>query len=103
MTDSPSRLRVVGGTDAEPVEAPAPKPKKPRKKRTVPMKDQLVAFKCTPCTEETGVDNTKLVQVITAPFEANGKLVAGHLWWACARCLKPYFQIKMYGTPKKTS
>jgi hypothetical protein len=34
------------------------------------------------------------------PYEANGKLVAGHLWWACARCLTPHFEIKMYGKPR---
>jgi hypothetical protein len=34
---------------------------------------------------------TKLVQVITNPHEANGKLVAGTLWWACARCLTQMF------------
>jgi hypothetical protein len=96
MTDGPARLRIVGGLDTEPEGVPAPKPKKPRKKRP-PMKDQLTAFKCTPCTEEIGVDNTMLVQVIRTPHEANGKLVAGHLWWACARCLKPYYQIRMYG------
>jgi hypothetical protein len=82
MTDGPARLRVVGGTDAEPEVAPAPKPKKPRKKRP-PITNQLVPFKCTPCTEESGVDQTLLVQVIATPHEANGKLVAGHLWWAC--------------------
>jgi hypothetical protein len=99
MTDGPARLRVVGGLDTEPEIAPTPKAKKPRK-RHVPMKDQLVRFKCTPCSEAAGIDHTKLVQVMSTPYEANGKLVAGHLWWACARCLQPYFQIRMYG-PKK--
>jgi hypothetical protein len=99
MTDGPARLRIVGGIDTEPEVAPTPKARTKRPRR-VAMKDQLVPFKCTACAEETGVDHTLLVQVVSTPHEANGKLVAGHLWWACARCLKPYFQIRMYG-PKK--
>src|SRR5215211_7626420 len=97
MTAGPSRLRVVGGLDA----APTPKAKR-RRPRQVPMKDQLVPFKCTKCSEEAGFDNTMLVQVVRTPHEANGKLVAGHLWWACARCLTPYYRIKMYGAPNRT-
>jgi hypothetical protein len=97
MTDGPARLRIAGGLDTEPEVVPAPEVKRKRP-RKVPMKDQLVAFKCAPCTEETGVDQTKLVQVVTNPHEANGKLVAGHLWWACARCLTLYYQIRMYGS-----
>jgi hypothetical protein len=40
----------------------------------------LPAFRCTPCSEETGIDQHKLVQVVTNPHEANSKLVAGHDW-----------------------
>jgi len=98
--DGPARLRITGGLDTEHQVAPGAKAKKPRKKRP-PMKDQLVRFKCTPCSEETGVEQSTMVQVLRTPHEANGKLIAGHLWWACARCLAPYYQIRMYGTPKK--
>ena len=42
-----------------------------------------------------------MIQVLRTPHEANGKLIAGHLWWACARCLAPYYQIRMYGKPQK--
>jgi Rubredoxin-like zinc ribbon domain (DUF35_N) len=127
VSDQASRFRIVGGTDTdeqppelkggrcrecgtfyEPGTLICPnckaslvaKPKKPRAKRP-PLKDQMRAFKCTPCSEEVGNDQHKLVQVMMQPFEANGKIVAGGLWWACARCLKPYFMIRLYGVDKK--
>ena len=97
MTDgNPSRFRVVGGTETEQPEAAPTKVKKPRAKRP-PMKDQLTPWHCAECTEEMGFEQHRMVQVLCNPHEANGKLVAGGLWWACARCLKPYYQIRMFG------
>jgi hypothetical protein len=105
MSEQPTRLRVVGGTDAdllkqfeEKLEAAKPKPR--RAPRKVPMKDQLIPFRCTRCVEETGLDDTQMVQVLRNPHEANGKLIAGSLWWACARCLTPYYMIKQFGDKK---
>jgi hypothetical protein len=98
MTDgNPSRLRVVGGMDTEPEpEAKPTKAKKPRK-RTVPMKDQLQRWHCAPCSEEMGYEQHQMVQVLRDPYEANGKLVGGGLWWACARCMKPQYLIRLFG------
>src|SRR5262245_58279938 len=61
----PTRLRVVQG-DAQ-----------------HPKRKTLSAFQCTACTERPGVVAHTLVQVLRTPHEANGKLVAGSLWWAC--------------------
>jgi hypothetical protein len=106
MTDTASRFRIVGGTDFEREQQPPAsqtlatnKPKKPTKRP--PLKDQIRPFKCTPCSEEIGTEQHKLIQLMTQPFEANGKIVGGGLWWACARCKKPYFLIRLYGVDKK--
>jgi hypothetical protein len=72
------------------------KAKKPRAKRPA-MKDQLTPFYCAACSEEQGYLQHQMVQVLRNPHEANGKLVAGSLWWACARCLKPYYRIREFG------
>ena len=97
----PSRFRVVGGTEAEQQPEPSPpvvvnKPKKPRTKRPA-MKGQLTAFHCAACSEEMGYLQHQMVQVLRNPHEADGKLVAGSPWWACARCLKPYHQVREFG------
>jgi hypothetical protein len=65
------------------------------------MKDVLKAFKCSQCSEETGMVSHQMVQVLRNPHEANGKLIAGSLWWACARCLTPYYLIREFGAKKK--
>jgi hypothetical protein len=102
MTDgNPSRFRVVGGTETEQQPEVAPdapaKVKKPRAKRP-PMKDQLTPWHCAECTAEMmGHYQHQMVQVLRAPHEANGKLVAGSLWWACARCLTPVYRIREFG------
>jgi hypothetical protein len=44
-----------------------------------------------------GFEQHQMVQVLRDPHEANGKLVAGSLWWACARCLKTYYRIRTFG------
>ena len=108
---NPSRFRVVGGTDAEqPIDTitdltsggrnmggPQAKPRKPRAKRP-PMKDQLTPWHCAACTEEMlGFEQHKMVQILRNPHEANGKLICGSLWWACARCLKPVYLIREFG------
>jgi hypothetical protein len=107
MTDgNPSRFRVVGGTETDqPEAAPAfdgavtkpSKPRKPRAKRP-PMKDQLTPWHCAACTEEQlGFEQHKMVQILRAPHEANGKLICGSIWWACARCLKPVYLVREFG------
>ena len=100
---NPSRFRVVGGTETEQQPEAAPeieafaKARKPRGKRP-PMKDQLTRFHCAECTAEMmGFEQHQMVQVLRDPHEANGKLVAGSLWWACARCLKPVYRIREFG------
>ena len=99
---NPSRFRVVGGTETEQQPEPAPasmaltKAKKPRCKRP-PMKDQLTPWHCAECTEEMGFYQHQMVQVLRDPHEANGKLICGSLWWACARCLKPVYRIREFG------
>ena len=60
------------------------------------MRNTLKAFKCSNCTDETGMMAHTLVQVLREPHEANGKLVAGSLWWACARCLTAYYRIRTF-------
>jgi hypothetical protein len=104
---NPSRLIVVGGTDVEtlPVEgdtvvltgaaAEAFKQRKPRKRP--PMKDQLTRWHCAECTAELGYMQHQMVQVLRDPHEANGKLVAGSLWWACARCQLAIYRIREFG------
>jgi hypothetical protein len=124
MADNASRFRVVGGIDTDQPElkgrrcrecdvfydpgtticpnCKASLAKKPKKKtKRPPLKDQLRAFKCTPCSEEVGVEQDAMIQMLHQPYEANGKLVGGALWWACARCKKPYFLIRLYGVDKK--
>jgi DNA-directed RNA polymerase subunit RPC12/RpoP len=64
------------------------------------MKDTLKAFKCAKCSEELGHDYHQMVQVLRNPHEANGKLAAGSLWWACARCQKPYYLIRLLGSKR---
>lgn len=99
---NPPRLRVVGGTETEPTEDGQPfdgavtKPTRAPRKRPA-MKDQLTPWHCAACTEETGMYQHQMVQVLRDPHEANGKLVAGSLWWACARCLKTYYRIRTFG------
>ena len=83
VKEFPHRLRVVGGENSTPRQ---------------PMRNTLKAFKCSNCTDETGMIAHTLVQVLREPHEANGKLVAGSLWWACARCLKPYYRIRTFGS-----
>ena len=107
MTDgNPSRFRVVGGTETEQQPEPTSviealtKVKKPRKARTKrpPMKDQLTPWHCAACTEEQlGFEQHKMVQILRAPHEANGKLICGSIWWACARCLKPVYLVREFG------
>jgi hypothetical protein len=99
MTDSGTRFSVVGGTDVAPEPEPTPKVKKSRPRR-VPMKDQLIPFRCTKCSEELGYDYDQMVQVLRNPHEANGKLVAGGLWWACDRCRTPYYLIRLFGSKR---
>ena len=76
----PTRLRVVEG-DAQ----------------QHPTRKTLSAFECTTCTEKLGIAAHTMVQVLRTPHEANGKLVAGSLWWACGRCLRPYYYIRTLG------
>jgi hypothetical protein len=65
------------------------------------MKDQLTPWHCAECTEENmGHYQHKMVQVLRAPHEANGKLICGSLWWACARCLKPVYHIREFGAKR---
>jgi hypothetical protein len=61
------------------------------------MKDQLTRWHCAECTAELGYMQHQMVQVLRDPHEPNGKLVAGSLWWACARCLKSYYRIRTFG------
>jgi hypothetical protein len=100
MKDEATRFRVVGGTDVEESrleanQSPAKAAPKKRAKRP-PMKDQMIPFKCGPCSEELGGTQHTLVQLMTQPFEVNGKIIAGGLWWACSRCMKPYYQIRTF-------
>jgi len=47
-----------------------------------------------------GFEQHQMVQVLRDPHEANGKLVAGSLWWACARCQLAIYRIREFGAKR---
>ena len=59
---------------------------------------QLTPWHCAECTDEQlGFYQHQMVQVLRSPHEANGKLICGSIWWACARCLKPVYLVREFG------
>lgn len=82
MTSKGERFRVITGeARTEPARADVPGPRR---------------YACSECTaaDPHGLPVGDLVQIMTAVHEMDGQIVAGQLWWACSRCMRPKFHIR---------